>query len=102
MASKIALLSHQELHLDCGTTKYCDHYAAHPDCERKVTVEVVRLGDQLVHAGQGWEKAATACKEACQEKFRHNLHGVYDAELEGLLKPELLFYLREVAKGSRA
>lgn len=73
------------------------------DQETSTWRKVTEAGDELLRAAETVERAAIALWIVREKLGRNNLQGVDDPELDGLLHPDHLAYLREIrAKGMPA
>ena len=83
--------------------KYIETIDGIEDQEDTTWRKVCKAGDQLLSSAGSVEKAAVALWIARERLGRHNLQGVDDPDMEGLLHPDHLAYLRDVrAQGMAA
>ena len=73
--------------------KYIETIDGIEDQEDTTWRKVCKAGDQLLSSAGSVEKAAVALWIARERLGRHNLQGVDDPDMEGLLHPDHLAYL---------
>ena len=88
----------EELQAKALADAYRDLCAANETFAKETMAEAVRLGDDLIELLGGWLRAVKAYRASWTERFGNNLQGIFGPRLDGLVGPEILQYVRHVAK----
>ena len=60
--------------------------------------EAVLAGDDLIRAAGGWREAVPVLRKMWIAEFGNPLDGIFDCEIDGWVRPDLLQYIRAVAR----
>ena len=88
----------EELQAKALADAYRDLCAANEAFKKETMAEAVRLGDDLIELLGGWLGAVKAYRASWTERFGNNLQGVFGSRLDGLVGPEILQYVRHIAR----